>query len=130
VSPDRIISVHDPVIRHGHKSSSVLFNGDKAAIAVDTDSQLFTAADVIPGNAPDNTGALNLVEQSEENTDCPVDETMGDCAYGDGATRQTFVDAGRTLIAKVPGRPDKEHFPKEDFKIDLEAGTCIVPLGR
>jgi transposase len=129
VSPDRIISVHDPVIRHGHKSSSVLFDGDKAAIAVDTDNQLFTAADVIAGNAPDKTGALNMVEQSEENTDCPVDESMGDCAYGDGATRQTFVDAGRTLIAKVPGRPDKAHFPKEDFKIDLEAGTCTCPAG-
>lgn len=130
VSPDRIISVHDPVIRHGHKSSSVLFDGDKAAIAVDTDNQLFTAADVIAGNAPDKTGSLNLVEQSEENTDCPVDESMGDCAYGDGATRQTFVDAGRTLIAKVPGRPDKAHFPKEDFKIDIEAGTCTCPAGQ
>ncbi len=130
VSPDRIISVHDPRIRHGHKSRSVRFDGDKAAVAVDTDNQLFTAADVIPGNAPDNTGALNLVEQSEENADCPVDESMGDCAYGDGATRQTFVDAGRTLIAKVPGRPDKAHFPKEDFKIDLEASTCTCPAGQ
>jgi len=130
VSRDRIISVHDPVIRHGHKSSSVLFDGDKAAIAVDTDNQLFTAVDVIAGNAPDKTGSLNLVEQSEENTDCPVDESMGDCAYGDGATRQIFVDAGRTLIAKVPGRPDKAHFPKEDFKIDLEAGACTCPAGQ
>lgn len=130
VTPDRIISVHDPKIRHGHKSSSVRFDGDKAAVAVDTDNQLFVAAEVIPGNAPDNTGALNLVKQSEENTDCPVDESMGDCAYGDGVTRQTFVDAGRTLIAKVPGRPDKAHFPKEDFKIDIEAGTCTCPAGQ
>ena len=130
VSRDRIISVHDPEIRHGHKSSSVRFDGSKAAVAVDTDSQLITAADVIPGNAPDNTGALELVEQSEENTACPVDETMGDCAYGDGATRQAFVDAGRTLIAKVPGRPNKAYFPKEDFKIDLEAGTCTCPAGQ
>jgi hypothetical protein len=130
VIPDRIISVHDPKIRHGHKSSSVRFDGDKAAVAVDTDNQLFVAAEVIPGNAPDNTGALNLVKQSEENADCPVDESMGDCAYGDGATRQTFVDAGRTLIAKVPGRPDKAHFPKEDFKIDLIAGTCTCPAGQ
>jgi transposase len=130
VSPDRIISVHDPEIRHGHKSSSVLFDGSKATVAVDTDNQLFTAADVIPGNAPDNTRVLNLVEQSESNTDCPVDESMGDCAYGDGATRQTFVDAGRTLIAKVPGRPNKAYFPKEDFQIDLEAGTCTCPAGQ
>jgi transposase len=130
VSPDRIISVHDPEMRHGHKSSSVRFDGDKAAAAVDTESQLFTAADVIPGNAPDKTGALELVKQSEENTGDPVAESMGDCAYGDGATRQAFLDAGRILIAKVPGRPNKAYFPKEDFQIDLEASTCTCPAGQ
>jgi len=130
VSRDRIPSVHDPEIRHGHKSSSVRFDGYKAAVAVDTDSQLITAVEVLPGNAPDNTGALQLVEQSEKNTACEVDETIGDCAYGDGTTRQAFVDAGRTLVAKVPGRPNKAYFPKEDFKIDLEAGTCICPAGQ
>lgn len=130
VSHDRIISVHDPKIRHGHKSSSLRFDGSKAAVAVDTDSQLFTAADVIPGNASDKTGALELVKQSEENTGDPVSESMGDCVYGDGATRQAFLDAGRTLIAKVPGRPNKACFPKEDFKIDLGAGTCTCPAGH
>ena len=30
---------------------------------VDTDSQLITAVAVLPGNAPDNLGALELVEQ-------------------------------------------------------------------
>jgi hypothetical protein len=130
VSRDRIPSVHDPEIRHGHKSSSLRFDGYKAAVAVDTDSQLITAVDVLPGNAPDNAGALALVEQSEKNTACEVEETMGDCAYGDGATRQAFVDAGRTLVAKVPGRPNKAYFPKEDFQIDLAAGTCTCPAGQ
>jgi hypothetical protein len=130
VSRDRIVSVHDTEMRHGHKSSRKLFDGHKAAVAVDTDSQLITAVDVLPGNAPDNTGILKLIEQSEENTGIEVEETIGDCAYGDGATRQAFVDAERTLIAKVPGRPNKAHFPKEDFKIDLEAGTCMCPAGQ
>ena len=130
VSRDRIPSVQDPEIRHGHKSSSLRFDGYKAAVAVDTDSQLITAVDVLPGNAPDNAGALALVEQSEKNTACEVEETMGDCAYGDGATRQAFVDAGRTLVAKVPGRPNKAYFPKEDFQIDLAAGTCTCPAGQ
>ena len=38
--------------------------------------------------------------------------------------------AGRTLIAKVPGRPRKDHFPKEDFQIDLAAGACTCPAGQ
>ena len=89
---------------------------------VDTDSQLITAVAVLPGNAPDNLGALELVEQSEADTGVPVEETMGDAAYGDGATRQAVAAAGRTLIARVPGRPNRSHFPKEDFRIDLESG--------
>ena len=129
VSRDRMMSVHDPEMRHGHKSSR-RFDGHKAAIVVDTDSQLITAVEVLPGNAPDNLGALELVEQSEANTGVPVEEAMGDAAYGDGGTRQTFADAGRTLIARVPGRPNRSHFPKEDFRIDLEAGSCTCPAGQ
>ena len=120
VSRDRMPSVHDPELRHGHK----------AAIVVDTDSQLITAVDVLPGNAPDNLGALELVEQSEASTGSVVEEAMGDAAYGDGGTRQTFADAGRRLVAKVPGRPDRKHFPKNDFHLDLAAGSCTCPAGQ
>ena len=130
VSRDRMMSVHDPEMRHGHKSSSRRFDGHKAAIVVDTDSQLITAVAVLPGNAPDNLGALELVEQSEANTGVPVQEAMGDAAYGDGATRQTFADAGRKLVARVPGRPDRKRFPKDDFVIDLAAGSCTCPAGQ
>jgi hypothetical protein len=130
VSKDRIPSVHDPEMRHGHKSSRNRFDGHKAAVAVDTDSQLITAVDILPGNTSDNTGALELIEQSEANTGLEVEETIGDAAYGDGVTRQNFADAGRTLIAKVPGRPQKALFPKEDFQIDLAAGTCTCPAGQ
>ena len=98
VSRDRVMPVHDPEMRHGHKSSSRLFDGHKAAIVVDTG--------------------------------IGVEEAMGDAAYGDGDTRQDFADAGRTLIARVPGRPNRKHFPKEDFHIDLEAGTCTCPAGN
>ena len=130
VSRDRMMSAHDPEMCHGHKSSRRRFDGHKAAIVVGTDSQLITAVEVLSGNAPDNSGALELVEQSETNTGVLVEEAMGDAAYGDGDTRQDFADAGRTLTARVPGRPDRKHFPKEDFHIDLEAGTCTCPAGN
>ena len=130
VSKDRMVSVHDPEMRHGHKSSRRRFDGHKAAIVVDTDTQLITAVAVLPGNAADNLGALELVEESEANTGVPVQEAMGDAAYGDGATRQAFADAGRKLIARVPGRPDRQRFPKDDFVIDLAAGSCTCPAGR
>ena len=130
VSKDRFVSVHDPEMRHGHKSSRRRFDGHKAAVVVDTDTQLITAVDVLPGNAWDSMGALELVEQSEASAGVPIVEAMGDTAYGDGGTRQDFADAGRKLVARVPGRPNQKHFPKNDFVIDLAKGTCTCPAGQ
>ena len=70
------------------------------------------------------------MEASEASTGSVVDEAMGDAAYGDGGTRQAFADAGRRLVAKVPGRPDRKHFPKNDFHLDLAAGSCTCPAGQ
>ena len=130
VSRDRMVSVHDPDMRHGHKSSSRRFDGHKASVAVDTDSQLITAVDVLAGNASDNVGALAMVERSEDVTGSVVEETIGDAVYGDGVTRQVFADAGRPLVARLPRRPERKYFPKEDFEIDLESGTCTCPAGH
>jgi DDE family transposase len=124
------VSVHDPEMRHGRKSKTKRFDGHKAAVATDTDSQLITAVAVLPGNAQDHEQALELVEQSEANTGCAVDETHADGAYGDGETRQAFADAGRELIAKAPAEGDTGQFPKSRFRLDLEAGTCACPGGQ
>jgi len=59
-----------------------------------------------------------------------VETTIGDCAYGDGATRQAFANEGRDLVARVPKRPKRATFPKEDFVIDLEAETVTCPAGN
>ena len=127
VAPERLISVHDPEMRHGRKSSSHRFNGHKAQIAVDTDTQLITAVDVLPGNAPDAEQALEVVEASETATGCHVEEVLGDCAYGSGETRAAFEAKGRTIIAKVPEIKNQGLFVKTDFQIDLEAGVCTCP---
>ncbi|MDO8673492.1 MAG: IS1182 family transposase [Dehalococcoidia bacterium] len=130
VAKDRVVSVHDPEMRHGRKSKAKRFDGHKAAVAVDPESQLITAVAVLPGNAPDKEKALELVEQSEKNADVEVEETIGDCAYGDGGTRLEFADAGRKMTAKVPDRPNTAYFAKEDFQIDLETTTCTCPAGQ
>jgi transposase len=130
VSPDRVVAVHDPQMRHGRKSATKRFAGHKGAIAVDPRSQLITAATVLPGNAQDHEQALELVEQAEANAEAVVDETVGDCAFGDGGTRQAFAAAGRRLVAKVPQRRDQAYFPKDDFRIDLDTMTCTCPNGQ
>jgi transposase len=130
VAEDRMPSVHDPEVRHGRKSKSKRFDGHKADVAVDTDSQLITAVGILAGNAPDADQALERVEETEATTGCMVEETMGDCAYGGGATREAFAAADRTLIAKVPAEQNQGRFPKGQFAIDLEAGSCTCPAGQ
>jgi hypothetical protein len=130
VAKDRLLSVHDPEMRHGRKSASKRFDGYKAAVAVDTDEPLIVAVDVLAGNASDAEGALELVGQAEATTGCAVDATMGDCAYGSGETRQAFAEAGRTMVAKVPNPSNQGCFPKTAFVLDLEAGRATCPGGQ
>jgi len=129
VAKDRIPSATDPEVRHGRKSKSKRFDGHKAAVAVDADTGLVTDVDVIAGNAPDNENALALVKGAERNLDCKVGKTIGDCAYGDGATRQQFADAGRELVARVPAQASGQ-FSKSEFAIDLEHACVRCPAGH
>jgi hypothetical protein len=130
VIPDRVVSMHDPEMRHGRKSASRRFDGHKAAIAVDPESQLITAVDVLAGNAPDHERALELVEQAEANAGVMIEETVGDCAYGGSNTRQTFAEAGRKLVAKVANRHGQAQFSKDDFRIDLQSMSCEFPAAQ
>lgn len=130
VAKDRLVSVHDPEMRHGRKSASKRFDGHKAAVAVDTDEPLIVAVDVLAGNAPDAEGALELIEQAEATTGCAVEVSMGDCAYGGGETRQAFAEAGRTLVAKVPSPSNQGCFPKTAFTLDLDARSAACPAGQ
>ena len=128
VAKDRIVSVHDPEERHGRKSKSGRFDGHKAAIAVDTKSQLITAAEVLPGNSHDQTGALDLVDATEENTGTSVALTLGDCAYGGGATRKEFKEADRVLLAKAPHLQHRpEMFSKDDFRVSPRSAFVECP---
>jgi len=138
VTRERIVSVHDPEMRHGHKSATKRFEGfpglttraGKAAVAVDPDTQLITAVDMLSANAGDSQCALEMVEASEANTGIEVEETIGDCAFGDGATREIFEQAGRTLVARVAHPHNQGQFPKDALQIDLAAGTCTCPAGQ
>ena len=117
-------------MRHGRRSASGKFTGHKGAIAVDTGSGVITAADVLAGNASDNTDALALVEETSRNTGCEVEKVIGDCAYGDGATRREFKKRGCELVVKVPRGGRRGYFAKGDFKIDLEHDCVTCPAGQ
>ncbi len=130
-TPGRTPSATDPEQRHGHKSKSKRFNGHKAAVAVDSESQIITDVDVLAGNVSDAEGALKQVERTEANTEEKVAQTTGDCAYGNVDTREEFAEVGRDLAAKVPGEGSNGgRFPKSAFAIDLEQETVTCPGGQ
>ena len=130
-TPGRIPSAADPDIRHGRKSKSKRFNGHKASVVTEITSGIIVALDVLAGDSGDSTGALSMTEQAEENTEMKVEETLGDCAYGGGATRKEYEDANRTLVAKVPQESRNNGlFSKSEFTIDLEARTATCPGGH
>lgn len=97
---------------------------------MDGESQLITAVDVLAGNEGDATHALELTQESEANTGMDVEETVGDCAYGGGNTRQLFADAGRELVAKVAAHGRRDQISKDQFQIDLDEMTCTCPAGQ
>jgi hypothetical protein len=127
---DRVVSVTDPEARHGHKNASKLFNGHKAAVAVDMESQLIGGVEVLAGNAGDQEKSLELVHQTERVMGVTVEETVGDCAYGGGPTRRAFADENRMLTAKVPVISNGDCFPKTEFTIDLEKMEVHCPAGQ
>jgi len=127
---DRVVSVPDPEMRHGRKSASKRFKGHKAAVAVDLESQLIGAVEVLPGNAGDQEKALELVHQTERVMEAEVKETVGDCAYGGGPTRRAFAEEERELTAKVPVSTNGDCFSKSEFAIDLEKREVRCPAGQ
>jgi transposase len=128
-SGERIVSVHDPEMRHGRKSASTRFDGHKTAVVTDVESQLITAVDVMAGSAKDQEGSLELIQQSEANTGLPVEAALGDCAYGGAENRLAFAAAGVDLLAKVPKASNGEFFSKDQFVIDLDRMSCLCPAG-
>ena len=132
VAPDRVISTVDPEARHGHKTEAHGFDGYKGHVALDPDAELVTATAVTPGNAGDALVALALlgIEIAEA---APVDPPVvyGDAAYGTGPLLEALEQHGAVSRLKVqPASGVPGHFTKDDFAVDLAAGTVTCPAGR
>jgi len=95
-------------MRHGHKSKSRRFDGHKAAV-VDTATQLITSVDVLPGNALDNLGALELVEQSDASAGVPVVEAIGDRQHPSRLCRRRAQGGGASA-----GTAHRSHSPSRE----------------
>jgi IS5 family transposase len=129
VAKDRVISTVDPEARHGHKSRNRRFDGYKAHLSIDPDSELIDEVVATPANTPDRDAATDLLAPLAEDEDKP--EVLGDSAYADGATRDTLEAQGFTVTAKCPPvRNATGLFTKDRFAVDLETATVTCPAGK
>jgi hypothetical protein len=147
VAADRVISVVDPDARHGHKTSARGFDGYKGHVAVDPDTEIITATAVTPGNSGDAEAAAGLLaDLLPAEQDGGVSEpagpaagtgddpgqpaVYGDAAYGSGELIEVLDEAGIVNGIKCQPPPAvKGHFPKDRFRIDLDAKTVTCPAG-
>ncbi len=126
---DRILSVHDPEMRHGRKSERQRFDGYKIHAAAATEAPLLTAIDVFPGCDSDGQQASALIDSQPEQL--RPQRLLGDAAYGDSETREQLEERKVEVLAPVPEPPPAAgRIGKRDFQIDLEAGTVTCPAGK
>lgn len=151
VAKDRIVSVHDPEMRHGRKSKRTRFDGHKGEIAIDSESGTILDASAKAGNAHDAHGSLETIERAEQALDAAwegvapteedaghedeadkvgIDETLGDCAYGSANNRRDFIEAARKLSAKQPPLRNRGRYTKDDFSVDPSTGARTCPAGH
>jgi hypothetical protein len=131
VARDRIISTVDPEARHGHKSRSRKFDGYKAHLSVDPDSELIDDVVVTPANVHDADVVEDLLAGYADSNDEDKPTVMGDCAYAGADTLDDLAQAGFDLNTKVPPPARRGgRFSKDDFDIDLAADTVACPAGH
>jgi hypothetical protein len=129
VAKDRVISTVDPEVRHGHKSRNRHFDGDKAHLSIDPDSEPIDEVAATPANTPDREAVSDLLAPLADEEDKP--EVLGDSAYADGATRDALAEKGFTITAKCqPVRNATGLFTKDRFDVDLETNTVTCPAGQ
>jgi Transposase DDE domain/Transposase domain (DUF772) len=127
--PDRQISIEDPEMRHGRKSSSQLVAGYKQHLAADLDSQLIHACSVTPANRPEQEGTAQMIDDLEHQG-ATIAELFVDGAYAASPLAIAVEKSGGRVVAKprVVGRhPD--HFNKNEFTFNLRDRTITCPAG-
>ena len=153
VARDRLISTVDVQARHGHKSRARTFDGYKTHLNVDPDDELITNVAVTAANTADRDVIDELLNEpgadqpaadaepatdgpgADADTDTGTDggsgskdfEVYGDSAYADGATLHEQTQRGHDMRTKVPPVRNANGFSKDQFRIDLAAGTVTCP---
>jgi hypothetical protein len=130
VARDRQISIHDPDMRHGHKTRSQAIAGYKRYEAVDLDTLAVVEAVVLPANEPEHLGADKMRPAIAELGQVGVVQV--DRAFLPSSLVTTTHAQGGEVICRPyqMGKNQSERFGKGDFAIDTVAQTVRCPAGN
>jgi hypothetical protein len=127
VAPDRRISIEEPDMRHGRKSSAKTFNGFKEHFAVDLDSQVIREVVVRPANEPEHEAVDLLAEELEK----PPGLLQLDIDLGYMASpRIAQWEAQGVYIIARPWPQVGPLFTKTDFTLDFARMHVTCPGGQ
>lgn len=129
---DRIISITDPEMRHGRKSSAHLFNGFKVSVSTDQHSEMILDIADVTASGSDGAHLLPIIERVEAQADVTVERAVGDGAYGSGKNRaacDNYPGHAVDLVSPL-AQPSDPEVDKSAFQIDLEVQTATCPQGH
>ena len=133
VAPDRILSVVDPQMRWGHKSSQQRWAGYKLHIAEDLTSELITDVGVRPASEHDAAPVVAHIARQEAAVGLHPAAVLTDGAFGTADARADLGALGVEVVAKLRPLTDQQHLGKDEFVIDLSAndgrGSVTCPAG-
>jgi hypothetical protein len=125
VAKDRQISLSDPEMRHGRKSSTQRFNGYQRHLAVDLE-QCGCAVAVTAANRPEGEAAEGLFDHLEAQG-LRVEQLQVDLAYVDAEAVAERRRAGMRIIAKPYPQSNRGRLTKADFTLNFETMTVTCP---
>jgi transposase len=129
VARDRVLSWTDPGMRHGRKSASSRWNGDKVQVAEEPETELIVGVEVVDANAGDGEGLLAMVDSVEEHAEVKVAGVTGDTAYG-GADNRVECAERKTDLASPMGRPGDPEVAKSAFELGSDGERLTCPRGQ
>jgi IS5 family transposase len=119
------VSLVDPDARWGHKKEDQPFLGYKAHQAMDPESRIITAVDVVPGNQNEAVQMTALLAQ-ETTTLGPESVVIGDGLYDNATTRKQVEEYPAKLCAA--GRRTAR--VSDQFQYDPTTNTLVCPAGK
>jgi transposase len=130
-APGKIRSTADPDARRGKHGE--YYDGYMVDVLVDSDSELFTAINVMPANGNESADALLLMEQEQSAHGNEIEKLSIDGAGYDGPViRELESVEGADVKVFVPSKdsPNGGKFTSEEFELSEDGSSVRCPAGH